>query len=301
LLNTIFLKFGEKSEDETLRPSLKNIEYWFDDEKFTELLHLKAVILKSTNTKKYQEFFLAAFGDIIRAVSRAERQSLKPYISKKYIKISKSAISEFEKIATRYITAVSETYSNNSSGITWIAGDATNFELKSEVDVAITSPPYLNAMDYTRCIKLESAWVGTGDDESIKNVKSKQLGEAIRRKKALNGEHASNFARKYFSELENIDAIRFKTLIAYFDDMESNLRCTYSALRNGGSYFIIIGDSTVRGIEIPTHKILAEIAQCIGFSWKRYFQYPIRDHRTSIPRGNQGGKIDVEHVLELEK
>ena len=300
-LQKILSTVSGQDVDDAFSPNLKNIDYWFEQENFDQLLRLKKAIFKIVDNSKYQDFFLTAFGDIIRAVSKAERQSLKPYISKKYLKVTKAVIPEFQKIATKYITCVADTHDNKSSEIKWLDGDATSFVANSKIDLAISSPPYLNAMDYTRCIKLESAWIGTGNDTSIKGVKRKQLGEAIRRHITLTGKHALNFSQKYFHELEEIDKNRFSTLVAYFDDMENHLRCMHSALRNGGSYFIIMGDSQIRGIEIPTHRILAQIAECIGFSWSSYFKYPIKDHRTSIPRGSQGGKIEVEHVIELKK
>lgn len=301
LLKDILLRASKQHVDKACSPRLKNIDYWFYEENFSELLKLKTSIVRCVSETKYRDFFLTAFGDIIRATSKAERQSLKPYISTKYTKIPKSAMTEFERIASKYIEAVSATRNNDCDGIHWVDGDATNFSLDSSVDVAISSPPYLNAMDYTRCIKLESAWVGTGNDESIQTVRQQQLGEAVRRRNERRGEYANQLADKYFHDLKDIDLKRFDTLIAYFDDMERNLRCTFRALKPNKSYFIIMGDSQVRGIPIPTHKILAELGQMIGFEWCNYFQYPIRDHRTSIPRGNQGGKIEEEHVIELKK
>ena len=301
LFEEVTERVGSQKLKNELRPALRNVEYWFDEENFEELLRLKGAIFEIAEEGKYRDFFLAVFSDIIRAASKAERQSLKPYISRKYIKVPKPAVDEFNRIAPKYMKAVEGTHKNLAGGITWVGKDATQFVLNERVDLAITSPPYINAMDYTRCIKLESAWVGTGNDEVIREVKNAQLGESIRRHRDTCNGTALRLSWDHFGKLAKIDKARFDTAVAFFDDMARNLECVFDALKPGGSYFIIIGNGRLRGVEIPTHSVLAELAKSIGYQWLGYFKYPIKDHRTSIPRGDRGGKIECEHVLELKK
>lgn len=301
LFEEVMEQVGNQKLKNELRPSLKNVEYWFDEENFEELLRLKGAIFEVMEEGKYRDFFLAVFSDIIRAASKAERQSLKPYISKKYKKIPKPAIQEFSRIAPKYMKAVEGTQKNLASGITWVGKDATKFVLSESVDLAITSPPYINAMDYTRCIKLESAWVGTANDQVIRDVRNAQLGESTRRHRNTIDCTTLRLARTHFGELARVDKTRFDTAVAFFDDMAKNLKCVFDALKSNGSYFVIVGNSTLRGVEVRTHRVLAELAESVGYQWFGYFRYPVKDHRTSIPRGDRGGKIEFEHVLELRK
>jgi hypothetical protein len=87
---------------------------------------------------------------------------------------------------------------------------------------------------------------------------------------------------------------------AYFNDIFKNLNSVKKALVSGGEYHMIIGDNTINGINIPTHRLIAEIASNIGFNWSGYYKYPIKDHRTSIPRKDHGGKIKYEYVIILK-
>lgn len=299
VIRMVLIKARSIQADEQLRPDLKNIEYWFDKQNFSDLLKLKTSISELAKNKKQYDFLMTAFGDIIRACSKAERQSLKPYISKKYPKIPKPVFDEFARIAPKYLTAVSKNVLNTSDGIIWVGDDATNFSLDGGVDIAITSPPYINAMDYTRCIKLESAWIGTANDSSIKIVRSRQLGESVRRHSIVKSDVITKLCMDNFSSLQDLDPIRYQTAVAFFEDMMNNLFSVKKALNPGGQYFIIIGNSKIRGVEIPTHEILAKIGLEVGFQWNSYFHYRIRDHRTSIPRGDRGGKIEFEHVIGL--
>lgn len=297
-IDDVLVSAPDVSADTSLAPSLTNIDYWFTDESFDDLLKLKTYIIGLRLDQDEQNLLLTAFGDIIRACSRAERQSLKPYISTKYEKVIKPVFPEFHKVAHRYLNAIRSLTVGEFKPIQWLGRDATNFETETKIDLAITSPPYINAMDYTRCIKLESAWIGTGDDKSLKETKRNQLGEASRRHQKVEP-WVLELCTSDFGQLADRDPVRFQTSVAFFEDMRRNLTCVRDALQEDGTYYLIIGNSRIRDVEIETHRIVAEIATQIGFKWSRYFTYKIRDHRTSIPRGDRGGKIEVEHVIGL--
>ena len=83
--------FGLVSPNLKLQPNLRNIDYWFQEEEFLDLLKLKTQIAESCATnRKIENFFMVAFADIIRGCSKAERQSLKPYISTRFEKKPKN-------------------------------------------------------------------------------------------------------------------------------------------------------------------------------------------------------------------
>ena len=193
--------------------------------------------------------------------------------------------------------------------INWIGTDATKINSIQEIiDLAITSPPYLNAFDYTQIIKVESAWVGKLIDQNIPELRKKQVGHQKRRDNPLNPKVIEIF-NPYFNKLvdstsKNIKTKNIniaKTCLAYFNDIYNNLVCVKAVLKKGGEYHMVIGDNVILNIEIPTHKIIAEIAQLIGFNWTGYYKYAIKDHRTSIPRMDNGGKIKHEYVIILKK
>ena len=293
--------FHSITPDTRFEPELENIRYWFCESNFDAMLKLKTAIYQTSNNERHLEFLLTILGDIVRSCSKAERQSLKPYISKKYPKTPKPVLPQFEQTSRQYLHAISVNEKNLGDGIHWGAGDATKFDLADNIHLAITSPPYINAIDYVRCVKLESAWVGKGNDSSLLKVRATQLGEEIRTKKVKMSQLVENEVAQSVGDLEALDSKRYAIVRTFFQDMFDNLRSVFSALSSDGEYYLIIGNSTIRGIEVPTHKIVAKLAERVGFAWKGYFKYQIRDHRMSIPRQNRGGKINWEHVVRLQK
>ena len=107
-------------------------------------------------------------------------------------------------------------------------------------------------MDYTRCIKLESAWVGTADDEVIKTVRVSQLGESARRRKDDVSKAVQDLADMHFSTLRQVDLARYETVLAFFQDMLGNLSSVYQSLRPGGDYFVIVGTVSYTHLTLPT-------------------------------------------------
>lgn len=289
----------------SLVPEIPNIGHWFSEKAIEDLSKLKRVLNSYCEVNpETSNFLFAAFADIIRGVSNAERQSLKPYVSSRFDKKTGDVLPLFKKCLAKYIVgarAVSVAENYGSGKINWLAGDATSFKTKEKFDVAITSPPYINAMDYVRCIRLESAWVGTGDSGVFTTVRASQVGETVRGRNRGISENVLQVINADYEAVLSLDPSRARTLSAYFDDMSQNLQCVLKSLRAGASYHVIVGDSVVRGVSIPTHRHIAEIAKIIGFEWTSYFKYQIKDHRTSLPRNGRGGKIDFEHVVTLKK
>ena len=282
-------------------PNLTGVERWFKDDDLEKLLKLKSAILH-LSPEKYRRFFLVTFADAIKPVSLMERQSLKPYISTKYTKETKEVGDSFDYSFKAHITAIKEMAKpqKESQQIRWIGNDATSFEADNIIDLAISSPPYINALDYTRCIKIESALCGTIDNDVADNLRQLQVGHERRRKQTIN-KIVSDIFYPYYEKILEKDMQRAQTSLAYFNDIYKNLQCVYKALKEGGEYHIIIGDNTIRDIDIPTHNIITNLSGSVGFEAFGYYKYIIKDHRTSIPRNKKTSKINYEHVIMLKK
>ena len=295
--------FKKVDADNRYLPNLENIRYWFEKKQFEDLLKLKTAIYLTCKKRRELNFFKVILASIIRPCSLAERQTLKPYISKKYKKTPADVVLSFNRASHAYIQACAN-FSKIVSGrqlIKWIGKDATTFSYNREdIDIAITSPPYLNAIDYVRCIKLESAWIDTGDNNEFCKTRKLQLGEATRSKAVVN-KLISEILAPYYEEISEIDKKRAQILLGYFEDIYNNLKCVNRSLREGGTYNMIVGNSTMRGVYIPVHKIITTIASELGYEWTHHLKYQIKDHRTSIPRKGNGGKINMEHVVVLKK
>jgi len=148
------------------------------------------------------------------------------------------------------------------------------------VDLAITSPPYVNGLDYVMNYKLDLAWLGyatsygelarlrgaevacdnlprteTAPYLDARDVPDPWLGEilaAIRRQVARKGSYRRSDAHAVVHR--------------YFADVERVLARVRDRLRPGGRLVLVVGDSLLAGTYIPGDLILARIGARLGLS-----------------------------------
>ena len=292
-------------------PNLRGIEGWFNSKEFEGLCRAKSYIAGTQANDSILKFLKVTLADAVKPSSLAERQSLKLYRSRKHPKTPLDLASSLRKSLKKHLLGLSQYPRVTSQNINWVSYDATNFQTTEPLNLVITSPPYINALDYSQVIKLDSAWAGFMDDDMIKYLKGTQVGHDHRRSNKITDIVQDTFL-VYYTDIINSSfwneghtpgAIKkcADTCLSYFNDMYHNLVCTYNSLAPGGEYHIIIGDNVIKGVQIPTHLIIADLAKQVGFTWFQYYKYPIRDHRTSIPRNGQGGKIEFEFVISFRR
>ena len=184
-------------------------------------------------------------------------------------------------------------------------GDARTLRgIKSaSVDAVVTSPPYLNAIDYLRGHKLALVWLGYSTSQ-IRNVKS--LGVGAR------GQHKGQDAHRVdeIVELATIGEAPkdiSRIVMGYTFDMKSCFRQAYRVLRRGGYAVYVVSNSLLRGTEIDTARIVIEAASDAGFQFEdRYARDIPREHRYLPPpqttTNNQlAARMRTESVLRFRK
>jgi len=296
-------------------PKIPNIDLWFSKKTIDELSRIKQIIedyYNENNDKDIRDFLLIAFASIIRKVSFAENQSPKPYVSKKIKKVPKSVFPTFVNTVDNNLEKMIEfTKVAKSEGGIIIGDDAREInknQIKKfspeGIDLAITSPPYINAFDYVRSLKLENFWLGFVDNEIIKELKKKQIGtEFISNEKykcelpETGNIRLDNIIKKIYK----VDKKRAYVVLKYFNDMKINIEQVFNNLKDGGFYCIVVGDSKIRGVIVPTHEILIDISREIGFDLDCLFSYTIKNRYLRFPRQGKGGLIEKDWIFALKK
>lgn len=300
IINTI-----AQDDAEIFIPAIANLEHWFSENTINELGRMK-VYIENIMDAHIRDFFKLCMVSIIKRVSNADDTSPKPYVSNKIIKIPPTVEKEFASIFCRYKQMMQELLHVEKMGNTEIVqGDALDFSVPFGIDLAITSPPYINAFDYARTMRLENLWLATLTEEMLREKKGQYVGtEKINTKKEkseLNILERSALLKVYYDQIVEQDEKRALIVKKFFEDMEDNLRCVYSQMNMGGKYVIVIGNSTIRKVNVESWRIIEEIANKMGFKTVQYFNYVIQNPYIRIPRKGMGGKISRDYVLVLEK
>lgn len=287
------------------RPEIANLEHWFSENTINELGRMK-VYIDHIIDEGVRDFIKLCMVSIIKKVSNADDTSPKPYVSNKIIKTPPTVEKEFSAVFRRYKQMMLELLRVEKMGNTdIIPGDALRFSMPHGIDLAITSPPYINAFDYGRTMRLENLWMATLTEEELRKKKSQYVGtEKISTKKEkedLTILEKSTLLRTYYDQIAEQDEKRALIVKKFFEDMEKNLCSVYQQMNTGGKYVIVIGNSTIRTVNVESWKVIEEIANRIGFKTIQYFNYIIQNPYIRIPRKGMGGKISKDYVLVLEK
>lgn len=295
----------QQEKAEAFRPNIDNLEHWFSEDTIQKLGRMKAYT-DNIKDKDIQDFLHLCMVSSIKRVSNADDTSPKPYVSKKIVKKPPAVEKEFASVFYRYKQMMQELSCVKSMGRTnIISGDALAFSMPLGIDLAITSPPYINAFDYGRTMRLENLWMNTLTEEGLRRKKSQYVGtEKINtnlEKENLDILKKSRRLNEYYVQIMKQDEKRALIVKKFFEDMEKNLKNIYEQMNIGGKYIIVIGNSTIRNVKIESWKVIEEIANEMGFKTKQYFNYIIQNPYIRIPRKGMGGKISRDYVLVLEK
>lgn len=290
---------------ELFRPEIDNLEHWFSEQTIKELGRMK-VYIDNIADDDIRDFFRLCMVSIIKRVSNADDTSPKPYVSNNIIKVPPTVEKEFSSVFRRYKQMMLDLLSVERMGHTeMIQGDALDFSVADGIDLAITSPPYINAFDYGRTMRLENLWMETLTEKELREKKSRYVGtekiDAKTEKGNLDILKKSSLLNQYYNQIAEQDEKRALIVKKFFEDMEKNLCCVYRQMHAGGKYIIVIGNSTIRKVNVESWKVIEEIANKMGFQTIQYFNYIIQNPYIRIPRKGKGGKISRDYVLVLEK
>ncbi|HYA10662.1 MAG TPA: DNA methyltransferase [Thermoplasmata archaeon] len=158
--------------------------------------------------------------------------------------------------------------------------DARALDLPSgSVDLAVTSPPYVNGMDYVMNYKVDLAWLGyarsyadlralRGAEVACDNLPRTETARYVSLGSVpdpwlheILGRIRENVRRKGTYRRDDMHAVVHR----YFADLVPVLARVRTALRPAGRFVVVVGDSLLAGTYVPGDLLLARIAERLGF------------------------------------
>lgn len=285
-------------------PDVTNFHHWFAPAQWAELQTLLDAIDAAEASEAERDFLLAIFSSTLRWVSNADDQSQKTYVSGTNPKVPPPVRATFWKSFDRALAGLEElNRKRHPEAEAHIPddGDATEVAVAPQsVDLAITSPPYLDSVDYMYNMMLEYFWLGPRF-----GVPNRAIYNGFRRRHVGAKNPLARLALpdvlKPVLQLEAIVPSRRAAAASYFAMMDAHFRAVAKALKPGARYVFVVGNSqSVSGI-LPLHDALVRLAEGAGLALERAFGYRIRRHYMKFPRRGRGGIILVDWVLVLRK
>jgi len=287
-------------------PGFPYRDVWFKDYIIAELAYIRQCIIENNQSKDIADFHQICLSSIIRSVSNADDNCTRTVVRKNREKniYPFMAISRFIELLLLNTHKMSEF---TSEGIREQYkpeipkdSDALNIQYPDNYfDIAITSPPYVNAVDYPRTHQLELYWLGL-ESGSLLHLKQKHVG-------------TESVIAKDYSELKSfgiqeIDAVLAKiyetdprrSYIAfkYLKDMQANLLEVQRVLKKDSKYIVVVGNNRIRNTLFETWKYLILIAERLGYTTETWFASEIIKHFIKVPRTE---RINRDYIIVLKK
>lgn len=285
-------------------PQFPYRDMWFKPEILRELTYIKRLIETMTVSENLRDFYKVCLSSIIRTVSNADDSFTKPTISSKvkkevYPSLALRKFIETLLIYTPRVMTVAEHALQARVEIP-VGSDARRILYGDKsFDLAVTSPPYSNALDYSRTHQLELYWLGFVEG-SINELKRVQIGtEAVYSKDyktlyQIGIEPADDIIKRIYA----VDPKRAYICYRYLMDMAQNFREVYRTLKEGGRYVIVVGNNSIRGHVFESWRYLMLLAEQVGYTVESYFGSEIIRHALKVQKES---RIKTDWVIVLRK
>lgn len=263
--NEIMTYSSSKTENIQLA-NITNIDYWFSKPVIQKLNYLRNLILNMID-EKLCDFFLLPYSEMIREASYTRNSEFKLYrIPQQKIvahkvdpfrlfleKIERNlrGLKEYLKHSDKKATA--EVYGFNTCNK--MPEDV--FKGK-EIDIIVTSPPYGDSrttVAYGQFSRLSNQWLG------IKNAN--QIDKIL-----MGGTNNHSYdelqlasAEMELIRIKNEDEKRYKEVMAFLIDYSKSIKNIAKYIRKGGVVCYVVGNRTVKKVQIPLDLITAELFQ----------------------------------------
>jgi hypothetical protein len=306
----------EKRSLEPFVPNFSTLDFWFDKNAQEQLGRLRSAIDKIRN-EQVQKFFLICLANIVRKCSNADPRMIKPVFTKRMReKVAQGRkIDAYKLFKEKYvdfsqrIIALSSSLAYNNAKASVIGTDARQINLEDRtVRLCVTSPAFINAQDYFRETKLEIFWLGLANQEELKNLTRQQIGMDVSQINNAESKKLRVLNTSYSQAIDDaIEAVYEKDrkrgyiMYQYFAAIEGAFKEVRRVLQDDGYFAITIGDSTIRGIPIKTHELIADVIQNVGFKIKQMNFDIIKTHLLVPKRNKTAGLMEKEWAMVFTK
>ena len=170
------------------------------------------------------------------------------------------------------------------------------------IDAVLTSPPYLNAIDYLRAHRMALVWLGYQLTE-LRDIRSNSIGA----ERAPGNLGANKLIEKIGDAMGSFDQLprRYRSMIErYAGDLFQMMSEIVRVLRPGGMATFVIGNSCLKGTFVRNSDGLAEAAIMMGLTPTTSTERLLPERRRYLPittGGQLSKRMRTETVCSFKK
>ena len=305
LRNNVFEFLKEEKNIETLkRPQITNIDFWFSKEVISHLTLIKHFIEKIPS-RNIKHFFLIPFSETVRECSYTRNNEFKLFRMKSedLLRFNPDVIGVYLKKLDEAIFLYTNFYLPKLSEKIKVNVKYSTFKSQNEYfDMVLTSPPYGDSrttVAYGQFSTLSNEWLGI---DYARKIDGMLMGGVKPKQNIQNGIIAD-----YISEINKVDNKRALEVSAFYNDLDNSIQQVANSVRKGGKSIYVVGNRTVKNIQLPTDQFIAEKFEENGFkhliTYERALSSKAMPSRNS-PTNKAGKTVNTmlyEYIVLCEK
>jgi SAM-dependent methyltransferase len=270
------------------RETRKFIRYWFDARARRQLTAL-ATTIKRVRDNNIRNILWCAFSRLI--ITKQAGASLAKDLahSRPHRSFEVAPIKPFDN----FLSAVDRVLENCIPHTVKDRGPAPNIQIgdarklrvrDNSIDLVLTSPPYLNAIDYIRCSKFSLFWMGCSAGD-LRSIRSRSVGSEVGE---YNAKKCSTQIIKQLNLSACLSSRHTAVLARFIEDMTTALNEVSRVLVPGGKAIYVIGENTIRGVYIRNSRLIVAVARQAGLLLDRRTTRALPPNRRYLPPPTEG-------------
>ena len=260
------------------------IDFWFDPENRHALTAL-ATCISRVRSQAERTLLWCAFSRMIITKTAGASLAMDVSHSRPHRTFNTAPVRPFEGFPKSVTKVVNNSpFSDNVTDAPAAEvrhGDARSLPVDSaSIDMIITSPPYLNAIDYLRGHKFSLVWMGHTISE-IRALRSRNIGSEVSKETTSN--RAIQQAMESMADLQMLDNRRLGMIRRYVSDMNKVMNECARVLKSKGRAIFVVGDSAVRGVFVKNSEALVRLGESHGMCCISRTMRPLERRRRYLP------------------
>jgi hypothetical protein len=238
------------------------VDYWFAQEQAEDLSRLARVLFTAP---RRDDPLRVAFSRMIVTKERGASLARDTSHSRPH-KVTETndydVFTEFVKSAKKLATLIGGEGIKHRPSIRRADARALTHVKSGSVDLTVTSPPYLNAIDYLRGHKMSLVWMGW-TASGIRELRGTSVG--VERGMDEVAPEVQAIAERAVPRMGDLPARRQGMVLRFTHDMDRLARSLARVTKRKGYLVVVVADSQLKGVSISNADICAGAATRHGF------------------------------------
>lgn len=258
-------------------PHIINLDFWYKRYVVRDLNFINARIddFFGKDGDPIKDFFRLMLAKTAREVSNQRQREFKRWkMTQEDLSVFRPRpIKRFTENVLKALPSMKHYYVETNGKVhrKVVLGDARTFKTSRKASLIMTSPPYGDSgttVAYGQYSSFALEWLKftSKTDRRIDNLPPS---DSYRKNQCLED---SSLLRNVYSEILDKDSQRAETVLEFFGGLNEVFTNFANVLLPGGKCCVVVGNRRVRGVEVPTDRIITELVSKVG--------YELRDKHT---------------------